>query len=295
MKNVKGFSLPELMTAVAVGGFLSLAMASVFTFAAQQFNGLIDQNDAEDNFLLASFYLRATLAQAVKTQHNTDPFTNFGTDVSGLPANIIVGYMNCNLGCNTATKCTNQTAADNDAAAKIWSQPINTFAMFNRDNGGNGTSDSASSYLVTGIFYQPATATTDGKLYISQFPASSGGSFTLTEASLSNQIVLNRIVAFGLYPDAGGNNCDIVPSGGINYVRGVNMYVRARYFQGISQVKNHLPNQTDAAAAGANYRDLEQTIYVVLRNNILGASQTDGTPERVNGGLLTFLSMSFLV
>jgi len=279
MRNVKGFSLPELLTAVAVGGLMSLALASVFTFGAQQFNALIDQNQAEESFLLTSYYLRSYIAQAVKVQSNNNPWGVFtgGADMVGAPSGVPQGYFNCNLACTiTATdKCDNPG----------WNAGINAVALFARDNGGNGTSTSLSDYMTTGIFYAPPAGAVSGKIYLSQFPSDTGGAFILSDTDLSAQLAFDKIVALGLYPDTAGNACDLV---GTN-LRSVNLYLRARYFKGISPVKTYTPNQTAAVTAGANFRDLEQTINIVFRNNVLGASTTStGVNERVNGGLYFF-------
>jgi hypothetical protein len=65
-KNSRGQSLTEVLISLAIGGIVSLGLASVFTFGVEQFQILVDQNQAETSLLSSAFYLRSWLSQAVK-------------------------------------------------------------------------------------------------------------------------------------------------------------------------------------------------------------------------------------
>jgi len=64
------------MTAIAIGAVVSLGAASIFTFGVNQFNIIVEQNQTEESLLLAAYYVRAYMYQAVKVvcyRDLTDP------------------------------------------------------------------------------------------------------------------------------------------------------------------------------------------------------------------------------
>ncbi len=67
-KQNRGFSLVELLVAVALSGFLTVAVASILIFSVEQFNILVQQHKAEEDLLWASYYVRSYLSQAVNTE-----------------------------------------------------------------------------------------------------------------------------------------------------------------------------------------------------------------------------------
>ena len=60
-----GFTLIELMIAVTLTSFISLAISSVFIFSVEQFHILMQQHKTEESMLFASYHIRSYLSQAV--------------------------------------------------------------------------------------------------------------------------------------------------------------------------------------------------------------------------------------
>src|SRR4051812_15368377 len=91
-----GQTLIELLISVAIGGILSLAMASVFTFGVNQFNSLMEQNTAEESLLQTAYYLRFYLAQALKTRCvNFIPNSFTMSDDGTAPVGLAAGNFDC--------------------------------------------------------------------------------------------------------------------------------------------------------------------------------------------------------
>lgn len=300
MKTInKGFSLVELMVVVAIGGITSLVMASIFVFSAQEFHSLIEQNQAEESLLLSSYYLRATLTQAVKLRSVAgDPVTLFNAATVApptAPLNIAVGFLDNRRTCNDAN-CTIMPPAGTAWPAGVPS----ALAIFIRENGGfnidtsTATPWTASQFLPTAIFYRPPNTGVfpqiSGRLYVTQ--AGVGGSITDTDAALQSGLIFDGIVAFGLST----SNLASCPAttGSAEYngaIPCVNLYIRVRYFKGAATSKCYDPDPVVASAvAGCIYRDVDMRVNINLRNNIINASAT-GDPlqkDRVNSGLYFF-------
>ncbi len=300
----------ELVVAMAIGAIMSLAMATVFTFSAEQFASLIDQNDTEESLLLASYYLRATIAQAVKTAATFgDPsvlgvYDGTTQDNTITPLNVVKGYFDLSKVCKDAVgvRCKSMY---NTAPNIIWvPDTVNALALFVRENGGDGPNPNnpTSDYTPTGIFYNPPATIqalpngSMGTIYIAQAPAVTGN-FTVTVAGLNSQLKFDHIVAFGLVDSATGPPyTTFAPASTVgpppvvmNYtaVGAVNLYIRARYFKPTSNVKNYAADPAVAAAAGSLFRDIETNVNIGLRDNVLGPSLLGpaGSVERLTSGL----------
>ncbi len=288
----KGFTIAELMVAVAIGGIVSMVLATFFTFAAEQFYSLIDQNEAEQSILLTSYYLRSALSQAVKTMAVAgDPTGNFASGTANtldgtVPNNVGTGFFDISRTC-TESLCINSSMSSPWPVG--WpGGTVTPLAYFVKESGLGTGSPPTSQYVDTGIFFIPPQGTQAGRLYISQFLASGGGSFTPIDSSLSSQFYFDRIVGFGLATTTSFATGASGAVPGLPYpaLASVTLYVRARYFKGVSSIKDYSSDPNTAAAAGSNFTDISSTINVTLRDNILGLSLTGtGQYERPDNGL----------
>jgi prepilin-type N-terminal cleavage/methylation domain-containing protein len=282
MKTERGVTMIELMVAVAIGGILSVVLATFFTFTVEQFYSMIDQNDTEQSLLMSSYYVRASVAQAVKTMNaSTVNFTG-AADATTFPTDVPVGYFNtfyqCNdIDCNTMT--TNWPAG--------WPAgvPVTPLAIFAREAG-----TVSSNYVLTGLFYIPPNGATSGRIYVAQIP--SGAPFVLTNANLMNHFYFDHIVAFGIASGANavtnGNALTTLPAPNTP-LSNVAIYIRARFFRAGSAGKDYSSDPAVARLAvpgGTNFIDINTTVNVSLRNNIVGANVNGtGVNERPSNGL----------
>ena len=305
-RNDQGQSLIEIIVALAIGGIVSLGVATVFTFAIQQFTLMIDQNEAEGNLLQAAYYFRSFVGQAVKTNccrgancvgggaMSTIPNAPAPAPILGLdpayqssvgevpPVGVPRGFLDCRTGTYGNP---NVTMLGSPAAG------LHTLGLFIRESGINATT----SYMATGIYFDtnnPARWNGDAgapgslKGNVLHFSSSPIGGVV---SSTNNSIKFDHIVDVSVvnvqtsaFTTAGGVNEQIVQS--------ITYRIRARYHKSVTGTRdwgNY--DNSNPPAGSAIFRDISMDVTVGLRDNWLGISLAGtGLPERLNGSLYYF-------
>ncbi|MDZ4676219.1 MAG: hypothetical protein SGI74_01815 [Oligoflexia bacterium] len=304
--SASGQSLIDVVIAMGVGLIISLGVGAIVTFGMEQFNMLRNQNLAQESLLQAGFEFRVKMSNAVKTYCCSrvsscnvsggkiplaytprvpgagfpNPYQTIrlpdGTDF--IPTTIPVGVVDCR--------------PVNIASLATWTDPVQPFALFVRENGSGTTSD----YRSTGIFFQKPAGTEPGIIYFAdsdgtvELTPSTGGVFfsnvvnmgvdasdpsALKEAPIDTNSAVDMNQTTGALENATGA------------LQGMNIRIRVRYFTKITD-----PAQISYAPDKVNgspniFRDVDVVVNIPFRNNILGytTSGVSTTTERIHGGI----------
>lgn len=259
------------MVAAGIGTIVTAGVAAVFIFAIEQFTVLVEQNAAEESLLWASYNTRSFFSQAIDLEVAT-------TVDNSIPAGS-KGQIRSSF-----------TSGSNGV--------ITTIAAFAREMSTGGTvaptSGAGSNLVSTGVFLINPSSTAIGNngqpwggiLIFTTAPTGTAMWPTL------NGLWFDRISEFKLQDvecsDPGSSGASCVGKS----AKSATFIIKARYF------KNAKRNQwfyqpTPVAANTSPYRDIEMTIKVGFRDNVLlkgGAESRVGSSadERLHGGLYFF-------
>lgn len=299
------------MTTVAISSIIALGLASIFNFGITQMQLLMEQNAAEENLLMTSFYLRKYLTQAVKIEckrrggyapgndiNDFEPI--FLTQANAFTADLLTdtappvavprGSMNCM-----------QARGEPDA---VWDHfpagTVNLFAAFFRETAGMAAAATAavSVYRDMAIYFL-----TPGPDNTAECPTCAPGSgaiyFVLgdgTGANLvynQNSVSFDRLVGITVTRKLDDNN-NIVPnvmdeplnttSGIIKPLRMAEVRVTARYFKSLNGNRSYARGADNGINGNAPYRDISLVVGIGFRNNWLGTGGTN-ISQRLYGGL----------
>jgi hypothetical protein len=167
-------------------------------------------------------------------------------------------------------------------SAVTWTAGVqNALAVFIRESGGalpttNITGGTVTSnFTGTGIYFTPATATSDGTLTIAQSPT---GTVALSSA---NSISIGHLVDIQTVASSIGQT-----QGPDFRLESIAYTLTARHFLTNANVKNYLPS---ASGYGLPYNNLTMTVNIGLHDNWLGVSMDGtGSTQRLNGTLYYF-------
>jgi type II secretory pathway pseudopilin PulG len=278
-------SLIELMVAVGIGGIVTLGIAGVFSYGIQQFQLLVDQNKTEESLLLASYYTRFYLTNALDTGCGAvAPTWSFPNPQYQTPAANPQGRVHCAL-----------TDSTGGSWPVMMPNTSGLFAIFFRESGGADATDpngiAYSDIRPSAVAFRPPCSTaTDatcladpksGRLYFVSAPA--GGGLALTDGGLW----FDRLVDFAIQgtPRSSGNG----------RLQSLDIHIIARYFKsttgrrGYERFATNMSGQMTANGLQANYRDVDMVVSVGFRDNALGNSLTGmNQQERLHGGLYYF-------
>lgn len=261
----KGFSLIEVMIAAGIGTIVSAGIATVFIFALEQFTVLVEQNATEESLLWAAYNTRAYLSQAVDIRVQ-DPPMPMPLNVGAAPnyGRILRQFDSTTVGAGT----------------------FNLIAGFQREVG-DGSGGGASIFRATSIWLVTPSATAVGN---SQQPW--GGILFFSEGGAPGlgDLWFDRISYFALQDvectDPNPALCNGFP------IKSATVVIRARYFKTVKKDQWFYRTSNPMPAGIGGYRDIEMTVKVGFRNNILlgaGQSRVGGTTaERLHGGLYFF-------
>ena len=278
-----GFTLIELMIAVSLTSFVTLAISSVFIFSVEQFNILMQQHKTEEAMLFASYHIRSYLSQAVNTQVSTtchiDSFT--GSDYGV----IVRGYDTNPPPPATPVTCPNP--------------PIALVALFPRENSFQfNTVD----LFETSIFYErptPLTATElsrPGRLFFGLGTRTSRTTTHFHSPHSPSNIIYTGLSHFEINVtgesadtcrvDSGTTSCTTTPM-----AKTATVTLRFRYFLFTDgRGGNFYDYESDIREVNA--REIENTIEINFHNNtmakcsssLVGCISTTGTEkERIFG------------
>jgi prepilin-type N-terminal cleavage/methylation domain-containing protein len=308
LRNNKGFSLIELMITSAIGVIVSLAIASVFIFAMEQFTVLVESNTAQENNLMITYYLRTFLSQAVDVYAETNVVN------AGLPAG--AGQIDINFELLTPGSWVGAAGGNVGEYGK--------FAIFNRETANyNNTTNSLNSLnpaipssvmQSTGIFVRDTDINAinpDGQSGAVVFDFNTVGGPIIPSAS---DIVMNRVHNFRIQRiAAGATSCpngyavevvnaatgtplSCLPAGwgpgglAVYKVKTVTLEVTTRYFKTLPKTDWNYRYPVGGGAT-AVFRDIVQTVKLNLKDNLLttkGKTGAVGDEERVHGSLYFF-------
>jgi hypothetical protein len=243
----------------------------VFVFAIEQFTVLVEQNAAEESLLWAAYNTRSFMSQAVDLEVHASPVSTSIT----FPAKgqILDSF----------------TSASDGA--------IQTVAAFGREMS-SAAGASSSTIFSTGIFFVNPSSTPVGSnaqpwggvlIFDMGSAGGAGGAMWPTLGDLW----FDRISEFKIQdvecaiPGATGAGCI-----GSN-AKSATVIIKARYFKNAK--RDQWIYGTAGAATVAPYRDIEMTIKVGFRDNVLlnsaGSRVGSTTDERLHGGLYFFRMM----
>lgn len=279
--KILGSTLPELMVTVGVGSIVSLGASSLFVWAIDQFNVIVDRNLAEENLLWASFHVRSHLQQAVALDVVNTQAEVRATPVAGGPAapapqnpqgHILRAYDSARAAGGAGGGAVNGTV---DLISRFWRE--------------NGVRNGA--LAESAIFFERPNNTTapfqrPGRLFLTT--AQGGGP---VGPGLSD-IWFDRIVEVRVNTLA-----SLAPD---NRAKSAQIKLIARYFvkndkarwawcpssrPSGPQADEFMGSTTGCLMQG--YKDLEFDVNVVFRNNLLTRASASGVPggDRVLGNL----------
>ena len=279
-----GFTLVELMIAVTLTSFITLAISSVFIFSVEQFNILLQQHRTEEAMLFASYHMRSYLSQAVNMRvglTGVSPPTSPSCHIATIPATstdqgfIVNGYTH---------------------DSSLCPQPIALVAIFPRENSFKyNTVD----LFETSIFYErptPPTATEPslpGRLFFGLGTRTSRNTTHFHSPHSPNNIIYTglshfeiRDIAFENANTCFGGSCSSTPM-----IKTATVTLRFRYFLFTDGTGGNFYDYTSDIRA-VNAREMENTIEINFHNNtmekcdnsLVGCISTTGAEkERIFG------------
>jgi hypothetical protein len=184
LENSRGLSLIEVVMGLGISTLVMLGVASVSSWVNDSYAQTVEENTAEQNLLLAAFYFKQFLGQAVETVCQSSPPTTLSSPTTlavpfpnTIPPYIGQGLVNCN------------TVSPWPASAP--GNP-NALAIFNSEVGGVTSlapgNYPASQFVGTGIYFYPPAGTQSGILYFAQGQPGS------TLINLANAISIDHFV-----------------------------------------------------------------------------------------------------
>lgn len=304
------------MTTLAVSSIATLVLASAVVFGINQFYLLKDQNEAQENLILAAFYLRTFLAQGVKVScydnQGANPAPNYAVIPSGAgllsftapvappvgtpttntaPLNVPAGIIDCR--------------PQNDAVVRWQDSLKNPVAQFYRETGTTqlvgGLNRTWTTYTPTAIFFEPPQVNApnaSGRIYFaSQEAVNPAAPLAVNDGTLW----FDKLTELTVIDDTGGTSsvktvAGVFDDNQTNRIRAIALRITTRYFLSVYGTNNYTPESLLTIAQKAlmpPYRDTSMTVNIVFRNNILGENLTErvggrSAPERPMGGLYFF-------
>jgi len=285
-RNENGTTLVELMVSVAIGALVTLGIAMVFVYAVNQFNLLVDENDAEEQLLSASYFSRLYFSQAVTTQVGTvtDPiFTDTSGNAVSTYADPLKGTIACGMAFDANTDFNGTIATAAGAKPEDANQAL--VAVFRRENGDFSSGVGKSYFVVTAVYFRPPQGYPGN-------PGNQSGALTFVSGLTAANLNLANSTAGGVRLDHISSfriDCSAAPE--TSNAQVVTINIGTRYFKDIDRSRwNYLPRSGGQAGPPAgipSYRDVTFSTSIGLRDNNLGQSLTGltGQAELLHGGV----------
>jgi prepilin-type N-terminal cleavage/methylation domain-containing protein len=303
--GVRGFTLVELMVALAISGVTMLVAATLITTLYGRYFQVYNRASAMESLMGAAYNLRQMLGLAVAIQTSTAGFEGGGSFVVPAAAGSI-GYL---LEKDTVPPPPNTTVGSyfdhiTDCSGGIGN--VRTVALFARDVGGQGGNgvgaapiQATSTLMPTGIFYMCPTLTTSGVLFIDPGTVTPGTSTASLGPSYS-KLYFDRLVQLDI------NNYVTAPVTGT--LTSVQISITARSFYGTPTPQQMTWCPAADISAGSNgctatyiqsmtaFRDTTETFQVTFSNqslkvNPMAPTDTTGLNsafQRVTGNIRFF-------
>lgn len=261
----------ELSIATAIGGLISLIVASVFIYAMEQFSILVEHNTAEENLLWSAYQTRSMLSQAVDLRvYNGDIPSNGNTN----------GWIRARY----------------DSA--LQSGQTTALAVFARENQFSGN---LSNLVSTGIFAVAPTSLPSGGADgapiggVMYFDPGREGNGVLS--STPDDVWFDRFSRIEIRevecttPSGSSTDPVVCAAGGGQPAKSAVIVIKVRNFR-TSNRGQWVWQEPSAVTPGTTvgpYEESEMIIKVGFRNNVLGQSKVAGTGvDRLHGGLYFF-------
>jgi prepilin-type N-terminal cleavage/methylation domain-containing protein len=292
--GVRGFTLVELMVALAISGVTMLVAATLITTLYGRYFQVYNRASAMESLMGAAYNLRQMLGLAVNITLQPAAFEG-GLAYTGSTAGSIGYLLNNNGGSTTfdhITDCNGGTGGNG----------IRTVALFTRDvggQGGNGVGGAAiqatSTLMPTGIFYMCPTLTTSGVLFIDPGTVQPSTSTAVLTPSYS-KLYFDRLVQFDI--------SNFITASNTNVLTSVQISIVARSFYGTPTPQQMTWCPPQDISAGSNgctaayikgmtaFRDTTETFQVTFSNQSLGINPMDmsgaSANQRVTGNIRFF-------
>ena len=287
-----GSSVPELMVTVGIGSIVSLGASSLFVWAVDQFNVVVDRNVAEENLLWAAFHIRSHLQQAVALQVVDTQAQVRATPVGGGPAAPAPqnpqGFI---------LRSYDSARSSGGAGGGVPDGSVDLLARFWRENGvRNGA------LVESGVFFErpnrsaPGPFQRPGRLFVTTALDAAPFGPNIAGVWFDRIVEVRATTLSSLAPDERAKSAQIK--------------IIARYFNHNDKSiwawcpgPRTVAPQADeyigfsAACRVQGYRDLEFDVNVVFRNNLLTRASATGVPggDRVLGNIYFYKTVMPIV
>lgn len=237
-----GFSLVEMLIAVAIQGIFILVIATVLLQVARIQGEISEQAKLEETALKIGYAVRSILSQAVDVDWAGNTDLNSG----------------CCGGRGRIRAYETFTYSPVSAAASV-----DTLGVFWREAAGSGVAVAGSEFRSTALYYQKQTPDTSGVLYVNLGSTAAGP----LEPTLDG-LVFDGLVGFAIEDPQPGDVNQPVAAVRVRYVLRRFMDPNAPGWKWCA------PGFSGAAECTTSaYRDSEQEFEVSFRNNVLGPAR----------------------
>lgn len=282
LKNPKGFTLPELMVSVAIGGIIAVLGATIMVWNSTTFAAFQRSVNAQRDLLEMSYHVRMLLAQATDLRGSLPTLAE-----PNLATSPIDGYV---IDYTAVGGAPGQIRTFNSAnpLAPVAPETTFTLAVFIRE-----VSDKlGSQYLPSALFFRTPSNVRPGRLMINPGPPLGGVPGPVNLNIRDGDPKWDNVVELQILPESNPN----FPAG--QAPRWAQVRIVVRVFNesvpiGAPNASNFYiwcPNyqmgnpaafaSCSPATGRAGYRDLERTFTVYFRNNGLGNDSTSSTSQR---------------
>ncbi|MCB0384137.1 MAG: prepilin-type N-terminal cleavage/methylation domain-containing protein [Bdellovibrionales bacterium] len=288
----KGYTLPELMITMVVASVIFVSVGGLIIQTNEGIKINQQRQHMIDNLMSANMAILRHMGQGLGMRWSGAANLNaFGAQVTG---------GSCFLG-NTCGRVRQLVQAPNTVASALTAPPtpaVTTLALFLKEAQRSGVNAAASKLTDIdgiGVFYQHQTSAFSGVLWITVDTVNGPGDIRAGANSGDDSSI-----SFGNIVDIMVDNPDPPTASLAVPLRGVDIRLVMRVFNTPERDLWRFcrPNEMGTSAMCANlapYSEMDRTIHVVFRNNILGPPLHTTNPpadrrffERVNGGLYFF-------
>lgn len=272
-----GVTLVEMMVAVAVGGVLSLTVATLYAFSVGQFQLIVSKNQAQEGLMVMAYQLRNILGQAQDLSVVPGPISNISYDLSVSPGQILASFDSTTI---------------NSATCPGGPNCLRVLAYFLRESGtGNQAGVAGSNVVPSAVFFQAPTVKSPGRLYIDVGSGTVPGGPGI--GPRLDNIWFDNVVAVKIQTVSVGSNA-----------KSSTFTLTVRYFLDPERANwvwcpsgaaaPFLPLCPSPTGRYAAYKDAQMVVEVGFRNNVLNAVSVTGgnNPDRLFGGMFFFKSIA---
>ncbi|MCB0365197.1 MAG: prepilin-type N-terminal cleavage/methylation domain-containing protein [Bdellovibrionaceae bacterium] len=288
----KGYTLPELMITMVVASVIFVSVGGLIIQTNEGIKINQQRQHMIDNLMSANMAILRHMGQGLGMRWSGAANLNaFGAQVTG---------GSCFTG-STCGRVRQLVQAPNTVASSLAAPPtpaVTTLAVFLKEAQRSGVNAAASKLTdvnAVGVYYQHQTSAFSGVLWVTEALGPGAGNLRAGDNSAAGSSI-----SFGNIVDVMVDNPDPPTASLAVPLRGVDIRLVMRVFNTPERDLWRFcrPNEMGASAMCANlapYSEMDRTIHVVFRNNILGPPLHTTNPpadrrffERVNGGLYFF-------